>query len=38
MDLPQVSDDYECRICMEPALRNEVIAPCSCRGRAELSV
>lgn len=26
------SDDISCRICLEPASRNEVIAPCACRG------
>jgi hypothetical protein len=34
MDIAEVSQEseYECRICMEPTERTEVIAPCSCRG------
>lgn len=31
----RVNEDYSCRICLEPAERSEVIAPCACKGTSK---
>ena len=30
-----IEDEYSCRICLEPAVRKEVIAPCACNGSSK---
>ena len=34
-DVLSEEDDFSCRICLEPSTREEVIAPCSCKGSSK---